>query len=68
MTITGALYFPPQSLTYSGGSVSGPNCTQLVADTVTVTGNAYFNTACQGDGMANINVYDGAPGTVQVVE
>jgi Flp pilus assembly protein TadG len=68
MMITGALYFPTQKLTYSGGSVSGPNCTQLVADDITVTGNSYFNSACTGDGMANINVHDGSPGTVQVVE
>ena len=68
MTITGAVYFPTQSIAYSGGSVSGANCTQLVADKITVTGNAYFSSTCQNDGMANINVHDGSPGIVQVVE
>ena len=68
MTITGAMYFPTQSITYSGGSVSGPNCTQLVGDQITVTGNAYFSSTCTNDGMANINVHDGSPGVVQVVE
>jgi hypothetical protein len=68
MTITGAVYFPTQSIAYSGGSVSGPNCTQLVVDKITVTGNAYFSSTCQNDGMANINAHDGSPGTVQAVE
>jgi Flp pilus assembly protein TadG len=68
MTITAAVYFPTQSIAYSGGSVSGPNCTQFVADKITITGNAYFSSTCQNDGMANINVHDGSPGTVQVVE
>jgi hypothetical protein len=60
-TITGAIYFPTQSLTYSGGSASGSNGTQIVADTVIVTGNSYFNSECIGDGMADLPA-------VQVVE
>jgi Flp pilus assembly protein TadG len=66
--ITGVAYFPTQSLTFAGGAASGSNCTQLVADTIKVTGNSYFNSGCTGDGMANINAYDGRPGLVQVVE
>ena len=59
--ITGALYFPSQGVTYSGGSSNGSNCTQIVADTVTVTGNSYFRSDCIGDGMADLPA-------VQVVE
>jgi hypothetical protein len=54
LTITGAVYFPSETVTYTGGSVSGNDCTQIVADIVNITGNAYFNTQCIGDGMANL--------------
>jgi len=59
--ITGALYFPSESITYTGGSSNGSNCTQIVADTVTVTGSSYFKSDCIGDGMADLP-------SVQVVE
>ena len=68
LTITGAIYFPTQSVKYSGGSASASNCTQLIADTIKVSGSAYFNSACQGDGMTDIIVHNGSAGTVQVVE
>ena len=68
LTITGAIYFPTQSVNYSGGSASASNCTQLIADTIKVSGSAYFNSACQGDGMTDIIVHNGSAGTVQVVE
>jgi Flp pilus assembly protein TadG len=51
--ITGALYFPTQSITYTGGSSTGTNCTQIVADTVTVNGHSYFSNHCVGDGLAD---------------
>ena len=57
LTITGAIYFPTQSVKYSGGSASASNCTQLIADTIKVSGSAYFNSACQGDGMTDIGVH-----------
>jgi Flp pilus assembly protein TadG len=59
-TITGVLYFPKQTVTYTGGSVGGTNCTQIVADMITVSGSAYFSSSCVGDGMVT--------NTVQLVE
>jgi Flp pilus assembly protein TadG len=53
-SITGAIYFPSESVTFSGGSASGTNCTQIVADKVTVTGNSYLRSDCIGDGMADL--------------
>jgi Flp pilus assembly protein TadG len=68
-TITGAIYFPTESVTFSGGSSSGSgDCTQIIADTISVTGNAHFNSACQGDGMTEVEVHSRSAGTVQIVE
>ena len=40
----GALYFPNSPLVYSGGSASaGAPYTIIVANTLTITGNSYFN-------------------------
>lgn len=66
--ITGVLYFPTQNVTYAGHGSSSSQCTQLVANTVTVTGNAAFNATCPGDGMTSVNVTDGAPGSVTLTE
>jgi hypothetical protein len=66
--ITGVAYFPTENLTFAGGASAASNCTQLVADTIKITGNSYFSSGCTGDGMANINAYDGRPGLVQIVE
>ena len=52
--ITGALYFPTQSITYSGGSSGGSDCTQLVADKITISGSAYLKSDCPGDGLADL--------------
>jgi Flp pilus assembly protein TadG len=60
--LTGAIYFPTQNVTFSGGSSSGSNCTQIVAGTITVSGQADFGSSCNGDGMGNI------AGNVQLVE
>ena len=68
VVITGALYFPTQSVTLSGSFGTGSNCTQLVADTIKVTGSSTFNNSCTGTGVANIVVQDGSPGAIQVVE
>lgn len=68
-TITGAIYFPTQRVTFSGGSASGSgDCTQIVADNVTISGNAHFQSACNGDGMTEITVHSRSAGTVQLVE
>lgn len=50
--ITGAMYLPSQQVNYTGGSATGSSCTQLVALTVTFTGNANFAHNCTGDGIS----------------
>lgn len=67
-SITGAIYFPTQNVSYSGGSNSGSYCTQVIASTVSISGNAAFNATCPGDGMSTSNVTDGAPGSVTLSE
>jgi hypothetical protein len=42
LILDGALYFPTQDVSYSGGSSTSNNYTALVANTITFTGNAYF--------------------------
>ncbi|HEX5279422.1 MAG TPA: pilus assembly protein TadG-related protein [Micropepsaceae bacterium] len=66
--VTGVMYFPGQNVTYAGHSASASTCTQIVANTVTVTGNADFQGTCTGDGMSTSNVADGAPGSVALTE
>jgi len=53
-SITGALYFPSQTLKFSGGSSSASTCTQLIADQISYLGTAYFNNQCTGDGVTQI--------------
>jgi hypothetical protein len=65
---TGAIYFPTQPVTYSGGATNGANCTQIVAGTITISGSAYFNHTCSGSGEAAINLMDGQTGSMRVVE
>ena len=42
MTLSGALYFPTQELSYAGGSANSGACTLLVAAKVTFIGTAYI--------------------------
>jgi hypothetical protein len=44
-TFTGALYFPNTPLVYSGGSADN-DCTELIADTLTISGSSYVNNGC----------------------
>jgi len=67
--ITGVLYFPSQNVSYAGNSASASQCTQVVGNTVSVSGNADFQGTCPGDGMSTVNeVTDGAPGAVTLSE
>ncbi len=66
--ITGVIYFPSQSVGYSGNTSSASQCTQVVGYTVTVSGNADFQGTCPGDGMSTVNVTEGAPGAVTLSE
>jgi hypothetical protein len=46
----GALYLPKGAVSFAGGSGTGQACTQLVADTITFTGNSNFAVHCSGYG------------------
>lgn len=56
LNITGAAYFPNNPVSYSGGSGGGgaSQCTQLIANTITFSGNATFNNNCSGTGVRPI--------------
>jgi Flp pilus assembly protein TadG len=47
-TFGGAIYLPKAALTYSGGSGGSTSCTQIIADTVTFTGNSGMAINCSG--------------------
>jgi hypothetical protein len=49
--ITGAIYAPSTSMTWSGGGAS--TCTQLVANTLTVSGNVELKHECDGVGVSD---------------
>ncbi len=55
-TFGGALYLPTADVKINGASASGdPNaCTQLIADTITFSGNANFAINCTGKGLKTI--------------
>src|ERR1051326_6322251 len=59
----GAIYLPKAALTYSGGSGGSTACTQIIADTVTFTGNSGMAINCDGKGTKAIG-----SGTAQLVE
>jgi len=46
MNITGALYFPKQRLSFSGGNDSTGTCTRIVAYMIDFTGTSGLNTDC----------------------
>jgi Flp pilus assembly protein TadG len=53
--ITGAIYFPGEAVSYSGGApTGGAICTQLIADTITFSGAATFNNNCTGTGTRSV--------------
>jgi hypothetical protein len=49
--INGAVYLPSRAARYAGGSSSLIRCSQLIALTVTFTGNSYFRHDCGGAGV-----------------
>lgn len=61
LNITGAAYFPNNPVNYSGGSGGGgaSQCTQLVASTITFSGNATFNNNCTGTGVKPVSYTQG---------
>jgi hypothetical protein len=46
----GAIYVPQGAVNFSGGASTGTSCTQLIADTVTFTGNSNFALNCSNYG------------------
>ena len=53
--ITGAIYFPDQSVAYSGGGgTTGSGCTQLVVFKATFSGGSSFANNCAGVGTSTI--------------
>jgi hypothetical protein len=53
-TLTGALYFPSQTVTYANGTSTAAVCTQLVAWQVVFQGGASFNSTCANTGVGTI--------------
>ena len=51
--INGTIYLPSRVARYSGGSSSRIRCSQLIALTVTFTGNSYFRHDCGGAGVVD---------------
>ena len=63
-SLTGALYFPGQNLTYNGNYSGIDGCTQVVANTVTWSGSANIAQDCSAKGISSI----GSMQTVKLVE
>lgn len=53
-SLTGALYFPKDAVEYSGNFSGDNGCTQVVASTVSWTGNATVEVDCSAFGMATL--------------
>jgi hypothetical protein len=53
-SITGTLYFPQQSVFFSGGTVSNTTCIQLIAWDLTLDGNTTLEADCAGTGVLAI--------------
>jgi hypothetical protein len=65
MNINGGIYFPNQRVTYTGGAASGgSDCTQLVANTIKITGETNFSGNCS----AVTGVTDGSGQSIALVE
>jgi Flp pilus assembly protein TadG len=58
MTITGAIYMPSQTVSFSGGNgtngAGGTGCTQLIANIINFNGNSQFANNCTGVGTSPI--------------
>jgi Flp pilus assembly protein TadG len=48
--LEGAIYIPEGSVSFAGGASTAVGCTQLVADTITFTGDSNFAINCSGSG------------------
>ena len=58
--IVGAIYFPGEPVSYSGGSpTGGAVCTQLIAWTIAFSGGSTFNNTCTGTGTRSTSLTGG---------
>jgi len=62
--ITGAVYFPSQTVRFLGNFSGANGCMQVIADIIYYTGNGTFSNNCSGYGMQTVEV----PGAVSMVE
>jgi hypothetical protein len=53
-SITGALYFPQQSVSFIGGTAANTTCIQVIAWDLTLDGNTTLQTNCAGTGALAI--------------
>ena len=59
--VTGAVYFPKETVKYAGGASSGgATCTQLVADKINFSGGSTFNSDCSSAGTKTISYTNGS--------
>ena len=52
----GAIYATKGAVTYAGGSGTSADCTQLIGDTVTFTGNSNFAINCGNRGTRPVGI------------
>jgi Flp pilus assembly protein TadG len=65
-SITGAIYFPNQAVSFSGNTGNTPaQCTQLIGYTLTFSGTSTFNASCSGLGLKGMG---GTGGAIALVE
>ena len=62
--LTGALYFPTQALTVNGDYTGTNGCMQVIADTISYSGNASLNSDCSAYGINPVQT----PGSTTLVE
>ena len=53
-TLTGAVYMPASEVTFIGNSDGSNGCTQVIADTINLTGNSTLAIDCADDGTEDI--------------
>jgi hypothetical protein len=54
MNLTGAIYFPSQTVVFDNGITNPSGCTQLIAGVIQFAGGAQFSNNCGGTGTSAI--------------
>jgi hypothetical protein len=62
--LTGAIYFPSQKVVKNGNFSGNNGCVQIIADTVTISGNTTFESNCPNTGLNSVPI----PGAIALVE